>query len=90
MPEQIIAQHGSDAHGRFGRKVLSRQGTGQAHDAQKYQHSAHTQNIPHILVFDSHIDDLSHDEGHKQFKAGFQQFEEGPQNTFQLIAFKVF
>ena len=85
MGKQIIAQTGRKTDCCLCRKILCRDGTGQADHSQQYKKSSHSQDIARILIFDAYIHDSCNNKRYKQFKTGFQHFKERGQHRLFFV-----
>ena len=89
MGKQGVPQCGGIAHRRLGGKVLRGQAAGKADESQQQQKAAPHQNIMQVMCCNAHIDDIRHDQRHKQVKGGFQHLKERCKHTFALVALQV-
>ena len=89
MGKQGVPQRGGVAHRRLGRKILRGQAAGKADESQQQQKAAPHQNIMQVVRCNAHIDDICHDQRHKQVKGGFQHLKERCKHAFALVALQV-
>ena len=64
------------------RKILTRQGTGDADQCEADDHAALAQYISQIFLRDANVDDPGHHQRHQQFKNCFRQLEQRAEHEF--------
>ena len=87
--KQSMAQGGGIAHRRLGREILGRQAAGKAHNGQQQQDAAPHKDIVEIMCCNAHVDDVCHDQRHKQVERGFQHLEQRCKHSLALVAVQV-
>lgn len=71
------------------RKILARQRAGKAHRTQPKHKQAVRNDVFHVAVFNAHVDDICHQQRHKQFQNGLRQLEQRPQNELPAVTVKI-
>ena len=60
MLKQVVAQTGCCGYGSFGGKILRRQRTGQADNAQENQQTALAEDVGGVALLNAHINHTGH------------------------------
>ena len=89
MAEQVFAQAAAEALCAHSRKILARQRAGKAHRTQPKHKQAVRNDVFHVAVFNAHVDDICHQQRHKQFQNGLRQLEQRPQNELPAVTVKI-
>ena len=89
MGKQCMAELGGKSHRSPSGEILGSDGADQADDAQSHHQQAHPENVGTVPVGDAHVNDGSHNQRNQQFKGCFQQLEQRPQHSFQLVAAQI-
>ena len=89
MIKQSLSQFGRKTNCRLCRKELCRHGRNKTYDSQCQKTKSHFTDITHVLVRDTTVNDVCHDQRNQQFKECFQQLEQRCKHGFFLIILKI-